>query len=287
MSKTALLVFTDLDGTLLDHDSYSWAPALPAMARLRANGVPVILASSKTAAEIAPLRAEMRLAACPAIVENGAGVLMPHAVPEETGDQYQALRQALTDLPDDLRRLFQGFGDMTAEEIATLTGLGPDQAQLAKARGFSEPGLFSGDRVQLNAFVAALQGAGINARRGGRFLALSFGGTKAARMSEITAAYGAAKTLALGDAPNDVEMLQAADHGIIIANPAGSGLPMLAGERTGQIERSALPGPNGWNEMVLKFLQDRPGLMRADHGKADAPSQNEPPQDPAPNPTSE
>ena len=69
-----VIVFTDLDGTLLDHESYGYAPALPLLSRLRAAGIPLILASSKTAAEIAPLRADLGFADCPAIVENGAGI---------------------------------------------------------------------------------------------------------------------------------------------------------------------------------------------------------------------
>lgn len=48
-----LLIFTDLDGTLLDHESYDFTPARPMLARLAAMRAPVVLASSKTAAEIA------------------------------------------------------------------------------------------------------------------------------------------------------------------------------------------------------------------------------------------
>src|SRR5690554_5601326 len=56
-----MIVFTDLDGTLLDHDSYSWRAAKPAMARLGANGIPLIFNSSKTAAEISELQSRMGL----------------------------------------------------------------------------------------------------------------------------------------------------------------------------------------------------------------------------------
>lgn len=34
------LVFTDLDGTLLDHDTYSWEAARPALDRLKRQQVP-------------------------------------------------------------------------------------------------------------------------------------------------------------------------------------------------------------------------------------------------------
>ena len=70
-----LLVFSDLDGTLLDHESYSFAPARAALAALAEIGAGVVLATSKTAAEVAPLRAALGLAGWPAIVENGAGLL--------------------------------------------------------------------------------------------------------------------------------------------------------------------------------------------------------------------
>ena len=63
-----LIVFTDLDGTLLDHHSYSWRAASPAMAKLAANGIPLIFNSSKTAAEMRHLQNAMGIRA-PFIVE--------------------------------------------------------------------------------------------------------------------------------------------------------------------------------------------------------------------------
>ena len=33
------VIVTDLDGTLLNHDDYRWAPAVPALARAQAAGV--------------------------------------------------------------------------------------------------------------------------------------------------------------------------------------------------------------------------------------------------------
>ena len=51
-----MLVFTDLDGSLLDHHSYSYRDALPQLHVLDRADIPVIPASSKTRAEIARLR---------------------------------------------------------------------------------------------------------------------------------------------------------------------------------------------------------------------------------------
>lgn len=255
MSDAPLLaVFTDLDGTLLDHDSYSYAPALPALDALKARGLPLVLASSKTAAEIAPLRTELGREECPAIVENGAGVLAAFAAPGADMAAYGRLRRALDAVAPDLRAGFRGFGDMDAAEVSAITGLPLAQAELARQRAYSEPGLWQGDPAREAAFVAALGAQGVQARRGGRFLTLSFGGTKADRMAEIIARIRPRHTLALGDAPNDVEMLEAAEIGVIVANPHGTPLPPLPGEADGRIRRTEKCGPEGWNAAVRAVL---------------------------------
>ena len=91
------MIFTDLDGTLLDHETYDWSPAAPLLGRLTAAGIPVCLASSKTAAEMVPLRAAMGLSAAPLICENGAGIV-PGGEATATGadrSAYARLRAAL------------------------------------------------------------------------------------------------------------------------------------------------------------------------------------------------
>lgn len=253
--RLPLLVFSDLDGTLLDHESYGWAAARPALERLKAVGAGVILASSKTAPEMRVIRGEMGLERWPAIIENGAGVLQAGAgAPSGQGD-YARLRAALERVPARLRQGFRGFGDMGVTEIAEATGLAPDAAARAAERGFSEPGLWTGSAAARAEFIAALSGQGIAAREGGRFLTLSFGATKADRMAEMISAFRPARVVALGDAPNDIEMLEAADIGVIVANPHRAPLPPMPGEGTGAIIRTALPGPEGWNHAVLSLVE--------------------------------
>lgn len=252
-----LLVFSDLDGTLLDHDSYDFAPARPALAALARVGAGVVLATSKTAAEVAPLRASMGLEAWPAIVENGAGILEPGGGTDGDDGIYRTIRATLAELPPG----FHGFGDATVQDVAELTGLPPRAARAAKRRRFSEPGLWMGDAGQLAAFLDAAETAGLHARQGGRFLTLSLGGTKADRMDEIGQRYGTPVTVALGDAPNDAEMLEAADYGVIVRNPHAPALPPLTGEDSGRIVRTTAPGPEGWAEAIFDLL-GRLGLNR-------------------------
>jgi mannosyl-3-phosphoglycerate phosphatase len=75
-------------------------------------------------------------------------------------------------------------------------------------------------------------------------------------MSEIVNRYNPSFTIALGDAPNDVEMLEAADLGVIVANPDGKPIPRLDGETKGRIIRTKEPGPAGWADAVLRLLAD-------------------------------
>lgn len=246
--QVRLLIFTDLDGTLLDHESYDFGPARPMLERLAGMQVPVILASSKTAAEISEWQQRLGLTHWPAIVENGAAVHDGRF--DDTA--YLRLRAALagTAAP------FRGFGDMTDAETADVTGLPIDEARLARRRAYSEPGVWTGSEAGLDAFLDALAAQGISARRGGRFLTLSYGGTKAGRMAEISARFRPDVTIALGDAPNDAEMIAGADRGIIIRNDHGPGLPPLPGEAEGRILRTQAAGPAGWTEGLTRVLRD-------------------------------
>lgn len=251
-----LIVFSDLDGTLLDHETYGWEDARPALEWLAALGAPLILASSKTAREMSGLQREMGLEAYPAIVENGAGVTGLKGAGTEVSATYAAIRAALDALPADLREGFEGFGDMSVARVAEVTGLPEPGAVAARERAFSEPGLWHGSAEARDAFLFALSENGLAAREGGRFLTLSFGSTKADRMGQIMERFPAARSVALGDAPNDVEMILAADIGVIVRNPHRDPLPVLPGEADGSIRRTAAPGPAGWNAAVLGLLEE-------------------------------
>ncbi|MDA7429720.1 HAD hydrolase family protein [Primorskyibacter aestuariivivens] len=247
-----LLVFSDLDGTLLDHQSYSWRAARPGLDRLKELGAGLVLASSKTAAEMVGLRRNLGLEHFPAIVENGAGLLWPgQPGPADAGD-YPRIRKIVTQLPPG----FIGFADMSNREVADITGLSLGASRNARDRRFSEPGVWTGTPEALRAFLDAAARHGLHARQGGRFLTLSFGKTKADAMAEITKQLNPVRTIALGDAPNDLEMILAADTGVIIANRHGAPFPALRPEDEHRIMRTILEGPKGWSEAILTLTAE-------------------------------
>lgn len=252
------IVFTDLDGTLLDHETYSFEPARPALEQLKARGIPLVLASSKTEAEMRPLAGAIGID-YPMIVENGAGIVnLPGSAATED-NIYARLRDLLSSIPPVLRRHYQGFGDWSDEAVAEKTGMPVENARLARKRRFSEPGLWSGSEDERAEFAAILAGHGYQAVQGGRFFTVMPKTSKAEAMARVARAYAESAgekvfTIALGDAPNDAAMLEQADRGFIIANPAHAEMPVSARERAGFITRSQRPGPAGWNDMLLQYL---------------------------------
>ncbi|GAA6163802.1 mannosyl-3-phosphoglycerate phosphatase-related protein [Pelagimonas sp. KU-00592-HH] len=245
--RLPLLVFSDLDGTLLDHHDYSWELARPGLQRLHDLGAGLVLASSKTAAEIEGYRQSMGFPHMPAIVENGAGILWPDEAETSGSGEYESIRGILEQLPPG----FVGFADMSLGELSDRTGLDLDAAAKAQLRQFSEPGLWTGSPEGLERFLDAAAQHGLHARQGGRFLTLSMGKTKAVAMATVINRLTPEQTIALGDAPNDLEMILAADTGVIVANRLGAPFPELTPEEEGQVIRTTLEGPEGWAEAVL------------------------------------
>ncbi len=135
-----LVIFTDLDGSLLDRDTYSFAAARPALLELRRLQVPLVLCTSKTRAEVAPLRRRLRNAH-PFIVENGGGIVIPRSyfgrgMPTriELGRPYPEIAAALDDLARRSRVRVRGFHQLSVTRIADATGLSLTEARLAKKR---------------------------------------------------------------------------------------------------------------------------------------------------------
>jgi mannosyl-3-phosphoglycerate phosphatase len=264
-----LVVFTDLDGTLLSHEGYDWAPARPGIEALRARGVPLVFTSSKTRSEIERWRFRIGNTD-PFISENGGALWIPAdlrlpaegAVPVgaydrvELGTPYGRLRLALPHLAEAVGVPLRGFADMTDEEIAGHTGMTLEEVAPARQREYDEPfvpgrPLTSAEERQLEWTATSL---GLRITRGGRFHHLMGLVSKARAMARLIEAMGGqVRSLAVGDSPNDLEMLAAADQGIVVARPdGGHASELVAGLPDAWFVQT--PGPGGFSEGVLRWL---------------------------------
>jgi mannosyl-3-phosphoglycerate phosphatase len=264
-----LLIFTDLDGTLLDHHSYSFQGAAEALQRLRSHAIPIILTSSKTRMELRKLQERLGLNE-PFIAENGGGVFLPsnYTMIEITAfEQMGAYRAKLFGRPYSyIRKVFatlrpkyniRGFGDMPVEELMTATGLDREDAILAQKRDFSEPFLFLKEPLVLKLQAEAAE-HGLTVTRGGRFYHLMAAGQDKGRAATETTrlfqdqCHEKIVTVGLGDAENDYGMLKVVEIPVLIPKPDGSYENMtLRGLR-----RAPSPGSRGWGISVSAILDE-------------------------------
>lgn len=269
-----LLIFTDLDGSLLDHYHYRHHEADERLSQLADNGIPVIPASSKTRSEIERLRHSLNNAE-PFICENGAAICIPVGYfadqPAETVVEQQYWlktfvkpRQHWLDIISTLKPEFgidfTGFADAGIDGIIAMTGLDVHAAARAAHREYGEAIAWHGSPAKQKLFIEALQKAGAQVLQGGRFLHVSGACDKGQALSWLLQQYQYFypqknwQTLAIGDSDNDIAMLQEADLALLIPSPV-HGLPQL--KHRPEIYIAPHPGPRGWAAGVQEILDHK------------------------------
>ena len=267
--RAQILIFTDLDGTLLDDQTYDFNQALPALRLIRSRKIPLILVSSKTRAEIEFYRKGLSLGD-PFIAENGGATYFPAAFPlpdeyfyEIVGEYHEVLiGTPLTVLYERIHELkeqfrFRCFSEMTIEEIAAETGLTHEQARLAARREFDEPIVLESSSDEEELVCKRAHDLGLECVHGGRFLHLFCGGDKGKAVEMILNVYRQQGypliSIGLGDSPNDVSMLWAVDKAVVMQSRDGG---YIEGLDHPDLLKARGRGPGVWNRAVLSILEE-------------------------------
>jgi mannosyl-3-phosphoglycerate phosphatase len=273
-AKPGLVIFSDVDGTLLDFYSYSFDPAKAAVRELRRRSIPLVLVSSKTRAEIFALQKKLGIDT-PFIAENGGAIFWPKSsAPEKPtgakdsdglwfkplGTPYEKLRKCLIAFREEIGVKCEGFGDWTPRRIAELTGMPESVAPLAKKREFDEPFLFDPPPppASLQQYLEALSSNGLSVLRGARFFHLVGKADKGRAVRELMKWYARIqpvkpRTLAFGDSPNDWTMMKECDIAVAVKRPDGKYHPDLRAHRG--IRLAGASGPEGFNRMTLRLIK--------------------------------
>ncbi len=261
------LIFTDLDGTFLNHHNYSFEESFEALQKIKVAGIPLIFTTSKTKAEVEYLQAKVGISE-PFIVENGAALFIP--------DGYKGFDLSFLDNYDDKRIMvfgesyakvlefyrghkdifnIVGMSDMSDHEIGHLTGLNQRDVILAKQRDFTEPFILN-DETKLEALKKSAYNYGLKITKGGRFYHIMSEsqdkGIAVIKTIELfeDLYHERVSSIALGDSQNDTAMLEHVDIPIVIKKHDGSYLKT----NVPHIQKSSYQGSKGWNEMVLKYV---------------------------------
>ena len=267
------IIFTDLDGTLLDNVSYSWKEAESAVEECKRHSIPIVLVTSKTRAELMVLR-EALCIFDPFVTENGGGVFFPkkrfNRPPEgadsvdglwrwSLGVPYSRLVKAFEDMAQELGWKIKGFSQMTPQEISRLTGLSIDEAIRAAQREYDEPFLIldKGNAPELDLFEAAKR-RNLHITKGGRFYHLHGRSDKGRATKSLIELYRKIGhnvfSIGVGDSENDLPMLEVVDLAIFVGNP------QTLNDAKGRVQDILVPrekGPKGWNQAILNFLKTR------------------------------
>lgn len=264
-----LVVFSDLDGTLLDHASYSFAPAEPALRLLRETGIPLVLCSSKTRPEIEAVRLALGNDE-PFIAENGGAVFLPagrfplESLPArrlagyevvEFGTPYARLVEAIAGISRQFPGQVKAFHELTVGEAAGLTGMSPEAAGLALRREYDEPFILSDPSLGETIREAARR-AGLTVVRGGRFFHLTGDNDKGRCVRFLSLLYALllerpVTSVGLGDSANDRTLLEAADVPVLVRKPGGEYDPAV---RIPGLYLAPGEGPAGWNAAILDLV---------------------------------
>jgi mannosyl-3-phosphoglycerate phosphatase family protein len=266
LNSSAVVVFSDLDGSLLDHHSYSYAPAQPGIQRLQEQAIPLVLATSKTRDEVLVFISELGLDT-PFIIENGGGILVPGGYFEAPGGGMGVYEEVVLSTPvSELQSVleqarlqglvFRSMLEMSVDEIVQLTGLKPEEAERAAHRHYTIPLVWQDSDERLHDFTSLIEAAGYTLLKGGRFYHLQGGTDKSVAMRELVARYETVygkpvTSIALGDSGNDRRMLETADYAVVI--PPAGGEPMKLDKKQG-VFTASFPGPKGWNEGLMITL---------------------------------
>ncbi len=262
-------VLTDLDGTLLDHETYRFDAAAPALKLLQERNIPLILCSSKTRLELEHYRRLLKNHH-PFISENGGALFVPKgyfAFPAsdrirdeyevlEFGLSYEILARALERCRNEAGVSVTGFHELCTEEVAGLTGLPLQEAHWARIREYDEPFLVheEKDRPVVEQWVHR---EGLRITRGGRFSHLTGNHDKGQAVRTLLNLFrreGDWRAVALGDGLNDLPMLEAVDIPILVQHPDGTHDPDVRGPKILRVDDI---GPVGWNRAILELLTDK------------------------------
>ena len=268
-SPPKIIVFTDLDGTLLDRTTYSYAPAVPALEFLRHRKIPIVFCSAKTSAEQKAYRKELGISD-PFIVENGGAIFIPHGyfpfdfdyhktigrnLVIELGMPYLEVRAILQQIRSKTGIDFKGFGDMSPEEVARETGLDIKAARRAKRREYDETVKLDGTPEEIERVLSAVKEAGLNYAHGGSYYGV-MGANDKGRAAVILIdlfrkKLGEVRTIGLGDSANDLPLLAVVDTPVLVQKPDGHWEEM----HLPNLHRVKGIGPIGWKRVIEELIR--------------------------------
>ncbi len=247
------IIFTDLDGTLLDRD-YSFEGAKPALQLIKRKKIPLVFCTSKTKEETEFWQRKMGIND-PFITENGGAIYIPKGYFDfqfrygmET-DRYYVIELGVT--VEKLKKYLKNedirhMADLGVKRVADITGLPIGQAIMAMKRKYSLPFV-----TEVKDIAKRIKGAEYT--KGFYFHYIMKGNDKGKAVKKLQQLYrkkyGEITTLAVGDSSADLSMLAVVDEAYLVRQYDGK---YIKSELTKISEK----GPLGFSKAIIKFIKN-------------------------------
>ena len=261
IKKTSVVIFTDLDGTLLDRDTFKFDEIKDYIKSLINKGITIIPNTSKTNAELDNFIKELGFN-IPFITENGSAIhglnLINKNLPDEIilgREKELILKIFQKEAPENLRGKCKFITKMEKNIQVKILGLTHNKLKNALTRKYSIPILFKGNYEQKKNFFNIIKDIGLSLHEGGRVINLCDKVSKVKAMNRVVKILkkteGIVKTIGVGDNYNDLEMLKNSDFPCLVFNDKF----LLDTININNCIVSKNLAPNGWQEVVKMALE--------------------------------
>ncbi len=267
------VVFTDIDGTLIDILTGHFGETKILVKKLTECKIPLVLCSSKTKAEQELIRKEAELSE-PFIVENGGAIFIPSAYFDDTlnfkarrTDSYHVMELGkptamIMSKLKELREIhdldFRAASEMSIDELCKIALMEKDAALRMIQREYGET-IVEINNHDFGKFVTMVEDSGLKVISGGRFMDVTGGNDKGTAVKVLIDLFKykykhKVVFFGVGDSSNDESMLRLVDFPMLVQRTDGT----WQSSNIERIIRLKGVGPEGWklafNE-VMNYLR--------------------------------
>ena len=258
--KFKVVIFTDLDGSLLHRDTFKFDPIKDYIVSLVDRGIIIIPNSSKTEREIEKFNEELGIK-LPYISENGSSIqglnLINANFPNKiilSREKEELLKIFMDKVPEKLRDKCVRISKLNKKKQEEIFGQKDDNLKNALNRKYTLPFLFIGNKNEKNRLLKILNSSSLTLQEGGRVLNLCDNINKVKSMNRVIKILKKTedkiKSIAVGDNYNDLDMLKNCDIPCLVFNDKFK----LDQINIDNLIFSNKPSPEGWADVIKKVL---------------------------------
>ena len=223
-----ILIFTDLDGSLLHRDTFKFDEIKDYLKQLLSKGIFIIPNTSKTEKEILEFNNELG-SSLPYISENGSAIngldLLNSNLPKElilSREKDSLIKIFKESVSVNLQNKCKWLSEMDKKKQSLIFGLEDDKLKMALDRKYTIPFLFEGNKSERNELSKIVKNKGLALQEGGRVINLTDKVNKAKALQVFVRFfkknYKNVKTIAVGDNYNDLDMLKTSEFPCLVFN---------------------------------------------------------------------